>query len=61
MTYIRGERPFRLLRPLNFILGPDESLRESVAHTARQNFAHTRNYWQEWVRGLAGISTRVCC
>lgn len=53
VNYIRGERPFRLLRPLNFILGPDESLRESVAHTARQHFAHTRNYWQEWVRGLA--------
>ena len=53
VTYIRGERPFRLLRPLSFILGPDESLRESVAHTARQHFAHTRNYWQEWVRGLA--------
>ncbi len=53
VTYIRGERPFRLLRPLNFILGPDESLRESVAQTARQHFAHTRNYWQEWVRGLA--------
>ena len=53
LTYVREERPFRLAQPVSFILGPDESLRESVAHTSRQYFAHTRGYWQDWVRGLA--------
>ena len=53
LTYVRGERPFRLSQPVSFILGPDESLRESVAHTSRLYFAHTRSYWQDWVRGLA--------
>lgn len=53
LTYVRGERPFRLSKPVSFILGPDESLRESVAHTSRLYFAHTRGYWQDWVRGLA--------
>jgi len=53
LTYVRDERPFRLSQPISFILGPDESLRESVAHTSRLYFAHTRSYWQDWVRGLA--------
>lgn len=53
LTYVRGERPFRLSKPVSFVLGPDESLRESVAHTSRLYFSHTRSYWQDWVRGLA--------
>ena len=53
LTYVREERPFRLSKPVSFILGPDESLRESVAHTSRLYFADTRSYWQGWVRGLA--------
>ncbi|HUG99370.1 MAG TPA: glycoside hydrolase family 15 protein [Gammaproteobacteria bacterium] len=53
LTYVREERPFRLAQPVSFILGPDESLRESVAHTSRLYFAHTRSYWRDWVRGLA--------
>jgi GH15 family glucan-1,4-alpha-glucosidase len=53
LTYVRQESAFRLAKPVSFILGPDESLRESVAHTSRLYFAHTRSYWQDWVRGLA--------
>ena len=53
LTYVREERTFRLAKPVSFILGPDESLPESVAHTSRLYFAHTRSYWQDWVRGLA--------
>lgn len=53
LTYVREERPFRLAQPVSFILGPDESLRESVAHTSRLYFAQTRGYWRDWVRGLA--------
>jgi GH15 family glucan-1,4-alpha-glucosidase len=53
LTYVREERTFRLLKPVSFILGPDESLRESVARTSRLHFEQTRTYWQDWVRGLA--------
>jgi GH15 family glucan-1,4-alpha-glucosidase len=53
LSYVREERPFRLLKPMSFILGPDESLPESVARTSRANFEETRAYWQGWVRGLA--------
>ena len=53
LTYVREERPFRLSRPVSFILGPDESLQESVVRTSRQYFEQTRSHWQNWVRGLA--------
>lgn len=53
LTCVREERPFRLTRPLSFILGPDESLLESVPRTSRLMFGKTRTYWQDWVRGLA--------
>jgi pentatricopeptide repeat protein len=53
LTYLREERPFRLVEPVSFILGPDESLRESVARTNRLHFEQTRAYWRAWVRGLA--------
>ena len=53
LTHVREERPFQLTQPLSFILGPDESLRESVASTSRKQFGETRRYWERWVRGLA--------
>ncbi len=53
LTHVREERPFRLTRPVSFILGPDESLRESVTRSSRFHFEQTRDYWREWVRGLA--------
>lgn len=53
LTHVREERPFRLTRPLSFILGPDESLPESVSRSSRHHFEQTRAYWQDWVRGLA--------
>ena len=53
LTCVREERPFRLTRPLSFILGPDESLQESVSRSSRLLFEKTRLYWQDWVRGLA--------
>jgi hypothetical protein len=46
LTYVREERPFRLSRPVSFILGPDESLQESVARTSRQYFEQTHSHWQ---------------
>ena len=53
LTHLREERPFRLTRAVSFILGPDESLPESVASGSRHHFEQTRDYWQDWVRGLA--------
>jgi hypothetical protein len=42
LTYLLEERPFRLSGPISLILGPDESLRDSVAHTSRLFFGRTR-------------------
>jgi GH15 family glucan-1,4-alpha-glucosidase len=53
LTYLLEERPFQLSRPVTLVLGPDESLRESVDYTGRVFFDQTRAYWQQWVRGLA--------
>jgi GH15 family glucan-1,4-alpha-glucosidase len=53
LSYLLEERPFRLSGPISLILGPDESLRDSVAHTSRLFFGRTRDYWDGWVRGLA--------
>lgn len=53
VSSVREERTFRLSKPVSFILGPDESLPESVARTSRLLYEQTRNYWRGWVRGLA--------
>ncbi|HLA71522.1 MAG TPA: glycoside hydrolase family 15 protein [Steroidobacteraceae bacterium] len=46
-------RPVVLEQPLNFIVGPDETLQESPAALAREFLGATLSYWQEWVRTLA--------
>ena len=53
LTHVLDEYPFVLNRPMTFILGPDESLRDSVSSTGRLFFGHTRDYWQRWVRTLS--------
>jgi GH15 family glucan-1,4-alpha-glucosidase len=53
LTYVREERAFRLLHPVTFILGPDESLRDSVVRTGQLYHEQTLAYWRAWVRGLA--------
>jgi GH15 family glucan-1,4-alpha-glucosidase len=53
LSYLLEERPFRLSGPISLILGPDESLLDSVAQTSRLFFGRTRDYWEGWVRGLA--------
>jgi GH15 family glucan-1,4-alpha-glucosidase len=47
------QREFVLDRQLTMILGPDESLEESVSRVGRQFFEDTADYWRDWVRGLA--------
>ncbi len=53
IDYIRDERFFDLRGPLEFILGPDETLREGITQTAAAFEDRTRSYWQHWVHRLA--------
>jgi GH15 family glucan-1,4-alpha-glucosidase len=39
--------------PLAFILAPDETIEETPLTLARGWLDETRNYWHEWIRGLA--------
>lgn len=52
LTYVAEEAEFALDRPLNLILGADESLPESPDAVARQAIDQTEAYWLDWVRGL---------
>jgi hypothetical protein len=53
LTHICEERPFLLEKPLNLILGPDETLAENPGRLAPEYIDETIAYWREWVRGLA--------
>ena len=52
-TFVIEEVPFVIEQPLNFMLGPDESMVATVASTARDFFERTREYWREWCRYLS--------
>ncbi|MEO3473446.1 glycoside hydrolase family 15 protein [Roseomonas sp. CAU 1739] len=52
LTYVTEEAEFGLDRPVNLVIGPDESLPESPDAVLRQALAETEAYWLEWVRGL---------
>lgn len=52
VSYILAETPFILDASAAMILGPDESLSDSVPILARSWFEQTRAYWEEWTRGL---------
>lgn len=53
LTHVLEENYFVLDRPLHLILGPDETILESVAENYRHHFDETAAYWLGWVRGLA--------
>lgn len=53
ISHVLSERNFVLTRPLAFILGPDESLRDSVMSVSRRFYERTRDYWYAWVRTLS--------
>jgi GH15 family glucan-1,4-alpha-glucosidase len=53
LTAISEERAFALSGPLTFILGDDEPVHEAPAAFGRVLLEQTRQYWEEWVRGLA--------
>jgi len=50
---IQQQRAFVLDDTLAFILGPDETIGESVPMLAQRMLDATREYWTDWVRSLA--------
>lgn len=53
VAYITDETWFRLEKPLNLFLGPDETIAGSVSATCEEYLTATDSYWREWVRTLA--------
>lgn len=53
VTYIWDEVSFILEKPLDFLLGPDETLATPIQETAQQFLDRTTDYWEEWCRFLS--------
>jgi GH15 family glucan-1,4-alpha-glucosidase len=53
IAVIQEQRVFVLNDTLAFILGPDETVHESVQLLAQRLLDTTREYWNDWVRTLA--------
>ncbi|WP_028035713.1 glycoside hydrolase family 15 protein [Chelativorans sp. J32] len=53
IDYVLDETFFNLSAPIDFIFGPDETIEDGVAHTAREFEERTAAYWRGWVANLA--------
>jgi GH15 family glucan-1,4-alpha-glucosidase len=53
LSPLLDESAFVLGTPLALILAPDETIEETPLTLARSWLDETRNYWHEWIRGLA--------
>ena len=53
IDYVVKQTPFNLHEPLAFVLGPDETLSDSVGALARNEYENTERYWRSWVHRLA--------
>ncbi|WEX11414.1 glycoside hydrolase family 15 protein [Chelativorans sp. AA-79] len=53
IDYVLDETFFNLSAPMDFILGPDETIDGGLAHTAREFEERTASYWRQWVANLA--------
>jgi pentatricopeptide repeat protein len=53
LTHVLEENIFLLDKPLYLVLGPDESIPESCADAFHTHYRATRDYWQQWARGLS--------
>jgi GH15 family glucan-1,4-alpha-glucosidase len=53
LAALSGEGPMILDAPVAFILAPDETVEESPLALGHSWLNQTREYWQEWIRGLA--------
>ncbi|HXV13225.1 MAG TPA: glycoside hydrolase family 15 protein, partial [Candidatus Krumholzibacteria bacterium] len=52
VTAVLEETAFAVDRDLTFVLGPDETVTESVAYVGARFLGETRSYWLDWVRFL---------
>jgi len=53
LDHVLDERIFNLDRPLDFVLGPDETLSEHPSELAERFQQDTKDYWRGWTRRLA--------
>ncbi|AEG94763.1 glycoside hydrolase family 15 protein [Ramlibacter tataouinensis] len=53
LSYLLSESFFVADRPMNFILGPDETLLTGIEDTARGFEQETVAYWRAWTRALS--------
>jgi GH15 family glucan-1,4-alpha-glucosidase len=53
LSYLLAETFFVVDRPMNFILGPDETLLTGIEDTARGFEQETATYWRSWTRALS--------
>ncbi len=53
LDYVLQETTFNLGGPLNFVLGPDETLSDSPSEIAGSFEEHTDHYWRNWSLRLA--------
>jgi GH15 family glucan-1,4-alpha-glucosidase len=53
ISYVLAETFFVVDRPMNFIMGPDETLGTGIEETARLFEQETVSYWKQWTRALS--------
>jgi GH15 family glucan-1,4-alpha-glucosidase len=53
LSYLLSETFFVVDRPMNFILGPDETLLGGIEETALGFEQETASYWRSWTRALS--------
>ena len=53
LSYLLAETFFVVDRPMDFILGPDETLLTGIEDTARGFEQETASYWRSWTRALS--------
>lgn len=53
INYVLSESFFVVDAPMNFILGPDETLLSGIEDTARHFEQETVSYWRSWSRALS--------
>ncbi len=53
LSFVLEETAFLLNRPLDLILGPDDSIERDIAELSREFLERTEDYWREWVRYIA--------
>jgi len=53
VTAIVEETPFFLRDTISMVMGPDETVPDSVHEVSRRHLDETAAYWREWVRALA--------